>query len=335
MHATLERLGWRHSAMVRNAPGCMHSGHCLLGCPTGGKWSMDRSFIPAARERGARIRSGVRITHVLFEGRRAVGVRTSGGEIIRARRAVILAAGVVHTPLLLRASGIRHVDLGAHFQCHLSSAVVGRYAEPAATIEGPPMGLEVLHFPEVKLATQSVPLEMLALRLPVHGIALRDLLASGDRLGAWTATVRSEAEGTVRGSLERPRIRFSPSERDMSRMRFGAARLAEILLSAGAEVVYPQIVGLPDTLNRPYDATLVERAPVDPRCYALATSHLFGTCRIGTDPARSVVDPDFRVRSREALYVADASLFPTATGVNPQHAIMALARIAAGRLIAG
>jgi choline dehydrogenase-like flavoprotein len=174
---------------------------------------------------------------------------------------------------------------------------------------------------------------MLVLRLPVQGDSLRELLAHADRLGAWTATVRSEAEGTVGGALERPRIRFLPQPGDMKRIRFGAARIVELLLAAGAEVVYPQIVGLPEVLRERGEAGLVERGPTDPRCYALATSHLFGTCRIGSDPSRSVVSPDFRVRGRDALYVADASLFPTATGVNPQHAIMALARIAAQRLI--
>jgi choline dehydrogenase-like flavoprotein len=109
--------------------------------------------------------------------------------------------------------------------------------------------------------------------------------------------------------------------------------MVELLLAAGAEVVYPQIVGLPEILRQREEAGLVERGPTDPRCYALATSHLFGTCRIGSDPSRSVVSPEFRVRGYDALYVADASLFPTATGVNPQHAIMALARIAAQRLI--
>ena len=105
MHRALERLGWQHGAMVRNAPGCMHSGHCLLGCPTGGKWSMDRSFIPTARELGARIQPNVRIARVLFE----VAARWCGSrrrETILARRAVVIAAGVVHTPLLLRAGGI-------------------------------------------------------------------------------------------------------------------------------------------------------------------------------------------------------------------------------------
>jgi choline dehydrogenase-like flavoprotein len=174
---------------------------------------------------------------------------------------------------------------------------------------------------------------MLASRLPVQGDSVRELLARADRLGAWTVTVRSDAEGTVGGSLKHPRIRFSPRLEDMSRIRFGAARIVELLLAAGAEIVYPQIVGLPGVLREKEGAGLVERGPTDPRCYPLATSHLFGTCRIGADPLRSVVSSDFRVHGRDALYVVDASLFPTATGVNPQHAIMALARLAARRVV--
>ena len=56
---------------------------------------------------------------------------------------------------------------------------------------------------------------------------------------------------------------------------------------------------------------------------------LFGAARMGPDPATSVVDLDFRVHGTEGLYVVDSSVFPTNLGVNPQHSIMALSRLAA------
>jgi choline dehydrogenase-like flavoprotein len=46
---------------------------------------------------------------------------------------------------------------------------------------------------------------------------------------------------------------------------------------------------------------------------------------MGADPATSVVDPDGRVWGWENLYVADASVFPTSLGVNPQVTTMAVA----------
>jgi choline dehydrogenase-like flavoprotein len=57
-----------------------------------------------------------------------------------------------------------------------------------------------------------------------------------------------------------------------------------------------------------------------------------GTARMGADPDEYACDPRGRVRADaqgstvEGLYVADASLFPSASGVNPMVTVMALAR---------
>ena len=66
----------------------------------------------------------------------------------------------------------------------------------------------------------------------------------------------------------------------------------------------------------------------------MLATHLFGTCRAGTDPKTSVVDPYLRVHGVNGVYVMDASVFPSNTGVNPQHSIMAIATVAAKRLAA-
>ena len=55
------------------------------------------------------------------------------------------------------------------------------------------------------------------------------------------------------------------------------------------------------------------------------TSHLMGTCRMGDDPASSVVDKDGRSWDIPNLWVCDGSLFPTSGGVNPSLTIQALA----------
>ena len=55
------------------------------------------------------------------------------------------------------------------------------------------------------------------------------------------------------------------------------------------------------------------------------TSHLMGTCRMGAEPASSVVDADGRSWDIPNLWICDGSLFPTAGGVNPSLTIQALA----------
>jgi choline dehydrogenase-like flavoprotein len=56
---------------------------------------------------------------------------------------------------------------------------------------------------------------------------------------------------------------------------------------------------------------------------------------MGADPRTSVVGPDFQTHEVRGLYVVDSSVFPTNLGVNPQHSIMAMSRLAATRLAAG
>jgi choline dehydrogenase-like flavoprotein len=103
-------------------------------------------------------------------------------------------------------------------------------------------------------------------------------------------------------------------------------------VAAGARAVLPGIFGLPYKLM-PDQIDQIEHAPLDPRAYVAVLSHLFGGCAMGKDPARAVCDEHGRVHGYEGLYVVDASAIPTNLGVNPQHTIMALARVWAERML--
>jgi hypothetical protein len=61
-----------------------------------------------------------------------------------------------------------------------------------------------------------------------------------------------------------------------------------------------------------------------------ALAHVCGTCRFGTDPKTSVLDPQNRAHNVENLYVVDASFFPSSAGLNPSLTVAANAlRVAA------
>jgi len=76
----------------------------------------------------------------------------------------------------------------------------------------------------------------------------------------------------------------------------------------------------------------IERASVAPNRLPLFSAHQMGTCRIGTDRASAVCDPDGAVFGMPGVYVADSSLFPASSGVNPMITIMALARYVSQRI---
>ena len=58
--------------------------------------------------------------------------------------------------------------------------------------------------------------------------------------------------------------------------------------------------------------------------------HVCGTCRLGTDPKSSVLDPQNRAHEVANLYVVDTSFFPSSAGLNPSLTVAANAlRVAA------
>ena len=61
--------------------------------------------------------------------------------------------------------------------------------------------------------------------------------------------------------------------------------------------------------------------------------HVLGTCKMGDDPATSVVDADGRAHDVPNLYIYDGSVFPTSAGVNPAATIAAVSLRCTERLI--
>jgi choline dehydrogenase-like flavoprotein len=61
--------------------------------------------------------------------------------------------------------------------------------------------------------------------------------------------------------------------------------------------------------------------------------HLLGTCKMGTDPAVSVVDEWGRSHDIPNLYIFDGSIWPTSSGMNPTATIAAMALRCADHLV--
>ena len=62
-------------------------------------------------------------------------------------------------------------------------------------------------------------------------------------------------------------------------------------------------------------------------------AHVAGTCRMGRDDSRAVVDPDGRSFEVPGLHICDNSVFPSALSVNPALTIMALSLRTADRFV--
>lgn len=343
MRSGSEALGLPGRPTRRNAPNCEGSGRCLQGCPRGARQSMDVSYVPRAVADGARLHALCRATRVRMESGRAVGVegsvleedgeRTRGRFFVRARRAVVLAAGALHTPVLLWKSGLR-TAVGEGYSAHPGAAVVGEFDETVGMGFGATQSWEVpLHERGFKLESLSLPPELLAARLPGAGDSWQRLLGRLDRFAQFCVVVRMRARGRVRpGVLGGVNVRYEPMAEDVEKLRQGTALLTRMMFAAGARCVYPGVSRLPERFVDPEEADRVLDARVRRSDFHLMASHHFGGACAGVDARSSVVGPDLQSYAARHLYVMDGSVFPTNLGVNPQHSIMGVAHVAAARL---
>jgi len=349
MERGLERLGWQVGPLPRNVRGCAQDagcGWCGFGCRLGAKQSTMVTWLPDAAAHGARIVVGADVRRVLVDEGWAVGVEARRGRRHRLRvraRAVVAAGGAIETPALLLRSGLRG-QVGHHLHLHPGTAAMGVFDQPVRWWEGT---TQARYSAELRGRLgayapifETVPLHpaAAAAALPWQSAAQhRDLMERSAHLSLIGVLCRDTSDGRVRIDRDgNPRVRWRLNRQDEDRMAAGVAAAGEVLAAAGATEVFSVHrqrfafrPGGPDAHRAWAEAT--RRAGFRAGRATLASYHQMGSCRMGTDPATSAVGPDQQTHEVKALYVADASVFPTAVGVNPMLTVMGLAhRAAAG-----
>jgi choline dehydrogenase-like flavoprotein len=127
-------------------------------------------------------------------------------------------------------------------------------------------------------------------------------------------------------------MQYAMNREDVHRTIRAISLSAKVLFAAGATEVYSGIPSAP-LLRSAADVDAFERHGWAARDLKVSAFHPMGTARMGVDPTRSVCDPAGKVHGAENLYVADTSLFPGSTHVNPQFTLMALCQNLARRFI--
>ena len=319
---------------------CINLGPCITGCAQGAKGSTDVTYWPVAERAGVELRPHCRVREVTVgDDGRATGViyyDAEGRECRQRAEIVVLACNGVGTPRLLLNSvskafpdGLANSSglVGRNLMFHPYGMVTGWFPEPLSGYKGP-MGCSLIcqEFYETDASRgylRGYSFEMLRGQGPLQ-TAMQGLgsnLPWGDAHHEAYAQMWDKSAGMViicedlpeehnrvtldpelkdSDGIPAPKIDYTLSENSRKMLEHGTARGREVLEAAGAKST--------DTI-----------APLPP-----AGWHLMGTTRMGTDPARSVVDPHGRSHDVKNLFVIDGSVFVTSGGVNPTNTIQAI-----------
>ena len=326
-----DALGWSCDYLHRNARGCVGSGVCCWGCPTGAKQHPGLTYAPRAWAAGATTYTRCRAEDIEVRGGRAqaLAARTAAGGRLRvACDHVVVAAGAIGTPLLLAKAGLGGASgqLGQNLSIHPATAVKALFDEDIDLATGVPQSLYVDEFAGEGIIFEGVggPPDYAAGSLGTWGAEHRDLMLRFRNQSHFGVMVSDSSRGSVRRRLGMTLIRYDLVREDVARFHRGLELLAELYWAAGAKRVFLPVAGVP-TLERPDDLQLLRDHPLRPADLGLMAFHPLGTARAAARATDGVVDGSLTVHGVDGLHVADGSVVPSALGVNPQLTIMALA----------
>ncbi len=347
----LERLGWHHALLPRDVRGCPQDeacGYCGFGCRRGAKQSTLVTYLQDAAARGTRFVVGAAAERALIEHGRATGVEARVGAhrlVVRAH-AVVVAGGSLHSPALLLRSGIRLPALGRFLALHPATAVFALMPEEIRPWTGTLQAHYSDQFADLdrgfgfKFETAPLHPSLAAPALPWEsGRQHAEWMRRLSRTTLVAILLRDKDGGRV--TVDRrglPLVHYRLSPYDASHLRRSLAAGAELLEAAGAEEIWAPlhrwISYRPGQNARARWFEAIDAAGLGPNQLLLASYHQMASCRMGSSPGTSVVNAENQVWGVRGLYVADASVFPSASGVNPMLTIMGIAHRAAGIIAA-
>lgn len=328
----------------------------------GRRMSAARAYLRPAMARGnVAVITGAVVDRVTFENRRATGVAfIAGGQSreVKATREVILSAGSIMSPVILKRSGIgpgeelaTHgiavihdaAQVGENLMDHLELYVQMECRQPVTLYPTQSLwgkariGIEWLatrrglgatnHFESgghirsrAGIVYPDIQYHFLPLAISYDG----QTLAEGHGFQVHVGTKRSKSRGFVRlrdarpDSLPRVRFNYMSHPDDWLEFRSCIRFTREIFAQAAFAPYRGSELAPGDAARSDAEIDSFMRRKLE------SAYHPCGTCRMGTDD-RAVTSPDGRVRGVDGLRVVDASLMPQATAGDLNAPTLALA----------
>ncbi|KAI0199672.1 GMC oxidoreductase [Astrocystis sublimbata] len=268
---------------------------------------------------------------------------------------VIVSSGTFQSPLLLLRSGVKNYHIGRNLHLHPVGSVRASFDEDVKGWEGGIITAVCTTFENLdgkghgaKIETNSTLPYVLMYGHPYEsGLQWKLDALRARQMSNFISMARDRDTGQVYPDPDdgRPRIAYTPSAFDRAHITVGMVGAAKLCYIQGATEIWTGITGLP-SFKRTKTASadigaetakldeknfdqgisdpdftawikLIERTGLNSSLATFGCAHQMGSCRMSATPSAGVVDPKGKVWGTQNLFVADASVFPSASGVNP------------------
>lgn len=258
---------------------------------------------------------------------------------------VVVSAGSLHSPLLLKRSGVVNPHIGQHLYLHPVCGVGAIYKQPVNCYQGSQMTIVCDAATEdgsgfgCRIETPSIHPGLAAFALKWSGgVEFKNFMLNFNHIAPLICLTRDRDTGSVsEGAHGRPSVDYRVSAYDKANMMKAMKAAIRIHVAAGCTEVlspqyrvpsfktHPELREADPALERYLQA--VEHEGIAPGRMGMFSAHQMGTCRMAAKRGEGVVRASGESWDVNSLYVCDASVMPSSSGTNPMITTMAIAKL--------
>ncbi|XP_057824869.2 long-chain-alcohol oxidase FAO4A [Cryptomeria japonica] len=314
-------------------------GWCGFGCKDGTKQGTQETWLVDAVNHGAVILSSCKAERIIITKAAAAGIVIQAGNrgfhMEVQSRATVVSCGALCSPVLLKKSGLKNPNIGRNLHlhpCHMAwgffpDGCVKSYEGPIITAMHPvgnPSGYGGI------IETPSHHPGMFSVLMPwISALDMRERMLRYSRTCHLFALARDTGSGTVN---PQGHLTYSLSSHDEKNLNKGIEKVLRILVAAGAQEIGThhckgERLKIPGSSAEEIERFIknVSWRRLKDLSTPLSSAHQMGSCRMGADERVSAVDWKGESWEVKGLFVADASVLPTALGVNPMLTVQSIA----------